>query len=192
MTDDSTQFLVLNGIHTAGKTTIGSHLADEGYDYYPEIAAQLIEQEGFAGSTSGTDQFQRTVYERECERDARLLDEGRNAVIETWHPGTIAHAMEVASRELVERMQNHLEETLSRTDVEVTAVFLSVPPERIPERSDRFDEADADVIDFYERVRDNTKAVYCEYDIPHVEVETDGDVETAKQRVRSLTEDVFR
>jgi len=191
MTEDVTRFLVLNGIHTAGKTTIGRYLEDEGYDYRPEIAAQLIEQEEFTGSTAGTEKFQRTVYERECERDTRLVDAGQSAVIETWHPGSIAHAMEVASRQLVERMEQYLVEMLDRPDVEVTAVFLSVPPERIPERSDRFDEDDPEVVEFYESVRDNTKAVYREYGIPYVEVETDGDLGAAKERVRSLADELL-
>lgn len=192
MVEGTSRFLVLNGVHTAGKTTAGEFLAEEGYDFRPEIAARLMEREGFEGSRSGTEEFQRLVHEREVDRERRLLSAGRDAVIETWHTGCIAHTREVVGNDLAARQRERLEAVLRRPDVEVTALYISVPPEVVPERSDRFDESDEEIVDFYARVGENIRELYRECEIPYVEIENVGiDVREFEAEVLDVAERTF-
>ncbi|MFB6185329.1 MAG: AAA family ATPase, partial [Halobacteriaceae archaeon] len=86
------RFLILNGPHAAGKTTVRRYLASLGYHTEEEVAQRLIDQRDYAWGREGTDQFQKEIFNREVERDQNLLAENSNAIIETWHFGNIAHA----------------------------------------------------------------------------------------------------
>lgn len=185
--------LALNGVHTAGKSTLGEMLeAREGLNYFPEIAQRLINEEGSDWGEEGTHDFQEAIHVNEAARDRELLtDNIDHAVIETWHPGCLAHSMENAEQDLVDEQEEYLEIFDEHSGVDIYAVFLNMPLENIWERSPHFEEGDDDVINFYDEVRDNHFQIYEKHGIEYIEVENDGDFEEAYETVRDFAYEVL-
>ncbi len=183
--------LALNGVHAAGKSTMGERLEKEGFNYLSETAQKLIE-EGEDWGKDGDHEFQQTIHETETGKDKEILESDKtHAVIETWHFGNIAHSMEIARSELVEEQKEYLERLKKNLDVEMYAIFLDMPTEKIWERSPHFEEGDEEVIDFYDNVRDNHFEIYDEFDIQYLVVENGGDLDEAYEDVREYANKVI-
>jgi predicted ATPase len=74
---------VLTGVHTAGKTTIGHHVEQRGFIFFPEIAVEAI---AGAQPWSLPARFDDTVISRELERDAELRLQSQVFFVETDLP----------------------------------------------------------------------------------------------------------
>jgi thymidylate kinase len=88
--------LVLIGPHSAGKTTLGTRLADRlGLPFYDEIGARMRADVQSADPSAHAmrrqELFDLEVQCREIERDVRAV---APRVVETWHPGNLAYALE--------------------------------------------------------------------------------------------------
>lgn len=84
--------IVLVGCHGAGKTTIGTMLAQRlGLPFHDEIGRSLAEDRRWRASGTAADAqpaFDDEVFRREIARDRHVG--GR--VVETWHAGNLAYA----------------------------------------------------------------------------------------------------
>jgi len=160
--------LVLTGIHTAGKSTVGAALDAAGYRYDPEIADQLI-QEGHDGSVDGDDAFQELVFEEEARRDRQR--EG-SAVVETWHIGNLAHAYQQAGEDLQERQEEYLSAAAETDGLDVYGLHLGVPTDEIWERTDHFEDEDPAVEEFYARIDTDIRELYEDHGIPYATIDT--------------------
>lgn len=184
--------LALNGVHTAGKSTIGEMMQErEDIDYRKEVAQKLIEEDGEDWGDESDTAFQRRIFEEESERDDQILSEkGENdlVVVETWHYGEIAHDIEVADQDLVSEHMNYLEGLHQRDDVDIFAAFLDMPLENIWDRSDHFERGNDEIIDFYDRVRANHFELYENFQTSTVEVNNeDGDLEGAYENILNFS-----
>jgi len=160
-------FLILNGAHKAGKTTIGELLEEKGFNFQREIAKDVINETNYGWAEEGGHDFQREVHSREVRRDQDLLETGRDHVIETWHTGNIAHSEQTADSALVEDQKQYLNDLLSLDNFEAYAIFLDMPLEKIWERSPDYSEEDDEVIDFYEDVAPRMIEIYEEHSIDY-------------------------
>lgn len=184
--------LVLNGVHAAGKTTIGEYLQSEGFRYEQEVAKRLIESDGYGWGSEGDESFQRAVFEREIKRDERLLATNDNYVVETWHVGNIAHAEEVASQRLVERERNYLRRALEETLQDVYGLFVRIDCEDVPVRSDDLEPPASSVVSFYRRIEECILSLYDEYGIEYTVVDNSrGELERTKSRALTVADHVL-
>lgn len=187
-----TKFLVLNGPHAAGKTSLREQLDALGYHTAPEIAQVLIDERGYAWGDEGTSTFQRVIFERERKRDRQLLSSGVDSVIETWHVGNIAHSEEVATQSLTQRQRRYLERILANEDLKVKALFLQVPIAEIPERSSHVDAADTDTLDFYREISANILEVYDAFGIDYDVIENPwGSFDTVVDTASAIATEFF-
>lgn len=160
--------IVLTGIHTAGKSTVGQHLAEQGHEYEPEIAQRLID-DGHDGSVDGDTGFQELVFEHEAARDRTRETE---AVVETWHIGNLAHAYQNADQDLQQRQEEYLEAVADSDAIDVHGLHLYVEPDRIWDRTDHFDEPDPAVEEFYAGIEDDIRSLYEDHEIPYTVIDT--------------------
>lgn len=94
-------FLVVAGIHGAGKSTATKHLSSLGYFVHAEIGWALRQQQihlAHKGSTlSGPnlEWFDKLIFDAELKRD-RFLQEFTELphCVETWHIGNLAYAIQ--------------------------------------------------------------------------------------------------
>lgn len=185
--------LALNGVHTAGKSSLGEMLEErEGFNYFPEVAQKLIDEEGADWGDEGDHLFQAAIHEEETSRDRELLqDEIDHAVVETWHFGNIAHSMETARENLVNEQNEYLRVINNETDTDIYAVFFNMSLERIWDRSPHFDEGDEEIIEFYDDVRDNHFQIYSDHSVNYVVIENEEGIEEAYRQVRDFAYEVL-
>lgn len=88
------KIIVSNGVHGAGKSTIGRLFVDRnrGFAYFPEIGGQLRREVSYNALQSKED-FDLEVIKRELARDEQLLISPNTPVVETWHIGNMAYAL---------------------------------------------------------------------------------------------------
>ncbi|MCJ7450656.1 MAG: ATP-binding protein [Candidatus Nanohaloarchaeota archaeon QJJ-9] len=180
----------LNGIHTAGKTSIGRMLEKrEGYTYLIETAEKVIDSIKDEGDIDGDTEFQRKIHRKEIKRDRKLLDKDlEHILIEIWHTGNIAHSMEVAKKEFVEEQKKDLKEKLEKDRFRIHAVFLDIEPEKVWYRSEVREEGDTEILRFYRKVKENHFKLYRELGIPYSVVDNNGNIEETYQRVKEIIE----
>lgn len=185
--------LALNGVHTAGKSSLGEMLEErDGFNYFSEIAQKIIDEEGNDWGEAGSHEFQEAIHINEASRDRELLtDDNDHAVIETWHPGCLAHSMENADQSLVDEQNEYLEVLDQHSDVDIYAVFLNMPLENIWERSPHFEEGDEEILEFYDDVRENHFEIYDRHGIDYIVIDNDGGLEEAYEQVREFAYEVF-
>lgn len=124
---------VLTGIHGAGKTAVGLRLQNLGFDFYPEIAIDLLERRlPWELPLS----FDREVFQRETERDAILRRKRRPIFVETWHVGNLAHAV-VRHRDRAEDFWSLTRQALKAFRPRV--FLLEAPVETMRQRSAYFE-----------------------------------------------------
>lgn len=184
--------LILNGVHAAGKTTIGGYLQSEGFRYEQEVARRLIESDSYDWGNEGDESFQHAIFEREIKRDERLLATNDNYVVETWHVGNIAHAEEVASRWLVDRERNYLRRALEEALQDVYCLFIRIDCEDVPVRSDDLEPPASSVVSFYRRIEECILSLYDEYGFEYKVVNNPrGELGRTKSRALAVAEQVL-
>lgn len=186
------QVLVITGPHAAGKSTILRYLAKNGFETRQEVASLLIEQHGYDWGRHSDAAFQEEIFKTEIERDKRLLEAGASVAIETWHFGNIAHCIEVASSDLVERQRTYLSALRERDDVEMAALHVSIPFEAMVNRSPHVAAGDDETKEFYRRIECHILALYEEYDMEHRVVDnTDKNLEATLEIALRFAERVI-
>lgn len=188
----TTKFLAINGVHTAGKSTMGEMLREkEGFNYRPEIAQRLIDEGEENWADEGDHAFQVAIHDFETDRDRRFLRNGINhVVIETWHFGNMAHSIETARESLVKEQKEYYCVLTDRI-ADAYAIFLDMPLEKIWVRSPRFERGNDDIIEFYESIRENHFRIYEEQDVDYTIVENDGSLRKAYEEVREFAYEVL-
>lgn len=161
---------VLNGIHAAGKSTVGAFLRTNGHDYCEEIADGLLEQDRFNGSHLGTRQFQHRVFNRERHRDQEILD-GGTKVIETWHPGNIAHAHALGHDQVAAKEHRYFQRVMTQENLIIVPIYLDIPIESMWDRSDRFEKEDRKIQQFYLDISDRIRRVYERYNLDYIVID---------------------
>jgi thymidylate kinase len=189
---ESPTLIALNGVHTAGKSTLGEMLEEDlGVNYYSEVAQKLIDEEGADWGDEGDYAFQKAIHEKETSRDIQdILSNQEHAVIETWHFGNLAHSKETAPS-LVEEQEEYVNVLEEHTDAGIYIVFLDMPLERIWNRSPHFEEGNEEILEFYDDVRDNHFELYEEHNVEYIVVENDGGLDDAYEEVRRFTQQVL-
>ncbi|MCJ7478609.1 MAG: hypothetical protein MUP63_00330 [Candidatus Nanohaloarchaeota archaeon QJJ-7] len=187
------RFLILNGVHTAGKTSVGRYLEECGFTYQSEMATQLIESEGYDAGKDADHEFQKEIYKRERERDRDLLESEMNSIIETWHIGNIAHSREVSEDGLVEEHQDYLGRLQEREDLQIAAIYINISVTEIMNRTDFFSQDEKEEVeDFFDSIHQNIMELYETYDIPHVKVDNPpGRLPETKETAEDIAESFF-
>ena len=148
-------FLVVTGVHSAGKTSVGAHLRDQGIRCEREMAQIFVEDGRYEFTTEDSTDFQEALFQEERARDQHLLAEGVDAVVISWHVAEIAHSMEKASPDLVERQTAYVDELLASDRVDLHGVHLATSNEEMLARSRSIDGDEARVCAYYDDVREN-------------------------------------
>ncbi len=159
-----TKVYCLNGVHTSGKSVVGKELQKRGYYVLEESAKTLIDQGNnpFGKGKLSGDRFQRTVMEMEFERESEIAE---NTVIETYHPGNIAHCMLVANRDTLTEYERRFSDILERR--ELLAVYLQIPFEEIEKRSKLFPKVTLEIVEFYKKLEGQLFSIYSRFGIPY-------------------------
>jgi len=94
MNKNKKRILVLSGVHSAGKSTIGKAMSnDDNFAYYDEIGRRLRCRVTCTVLASCF-LFDREIMTLELERDRTLKQDARIPVVESWHIGNVAFALE--------------------------------------------------------------------------------------------------
>lgn len=187
--------VVLNGIHTAGKSTIGSELGKRcGFSYYPEIG-KVIRQEweaqtGSLGAPAAlSDAFDLEVMTRESDRDAVLLTDPNLPIVETWHTGNMAYLIARNREHMVSEYANRFSDTLQTFRPMI--VYVTVSEETFRQRADQythFNDMDA-LFAFYQRVDYATRELCSRYNLHPIYLSNEGDLnESVTLLTRELSE----
>lgn len=176
-------FLVLTGVHSAGKTSVAEYLHDQGLRVEFEIPQKFVEAGRYEFTTDTSTSFQEAVFEEERDRDRGLLREGANAVIVSWHVAEIAHSLEKAPSDLVDRQKSYVDELLDEGQVDVRGVHLSVSNEEMRRRSPT---DEGTLYGYYDSIRENIFDLYEEFGIEYRVVENpQGELQRTCERVES-------
>lgn len=181
--------IVLNGIHGSGKSTVGSMLTQSfpQFAYFYEIGGKLRTEVNYNTMSSGLE-FDKEVMNRELARDIELLKSSTIPIVETWHMGNLAYAMN-RSPELVKKYKSKLQKQLQLFEpigftFEISPdIFLQRISEYVP--SEKLD----DYIRFFNQISQNTFDIYSSLGIKHYVINNDGSLdETYQELIRLLRE----
>lgn len=185
-----TKIVCLNGIHTSGKTTVGRELRKMGYPFFEEIGTELI-QKGYApGISEGRlpdDAFQRMVMDAEIRRDGEITG---NAIVETYHPGDIAHCHLLAGRNTTEEYERYF--ALALKSIELQAVYLAIPLQAVASRSRIFAEITPELLDFFRRLEEKIFETYERYGIRYTVVPSDRPILEVVTDVKAVVDEMWQ
>jgi len=196
---DGPTLTVLNGVHAAGKTTVGERLAGPDRPFHGETTDRLIDA-GY--DSTALDEFQRVAFAHERARDRAFREAGRDVLVEQWHLGNVAYSRNwPESDRIAAEQERRLADALDAFDV--SAVFLDLDPDRIWERSDLFAPGNEPaqwfeatsgrtMPAFYRDVAASTRALYAEYGVDHRVVDAAGEPSIVADRVASAVDDLGR
>lgn len=125
--------IALVGPHGSGKTSLGLALAELlGWPFDAEIGRALREQalrlDPGAHAARPQPAFDREVIEAELARDEDRRGRGwTDRIVETWHPGNIAYAVE-RSPEVARALEDEVQAAM-RGQPGVVVVPIRIPPE---------------------------------------------------------------
>lgn len=187
------EVLVVNGVHAAGKSTVGELLGEEEpFRFWPQTSELLLGR-GYDGGH--IEPFQRAVFDHERARDRYLLQTGERPVVESWHLGNIAYTQNMkVTRSLVTAQLDHLETVLDGVDVR--AVLLDIDTDTLWRRSDlfapgneaveRFERLSGQTLGaFYDDVRESILGLYEEFDVEYDRIDATRDTDAVVRAVRS-------
>ena len=182
------KIVVLNGIHTSGKSTVGRYLNTQGVVYLTEIAMEL-HKEGIKIGVDGSEEVQIEMMNREDTRDNYVIETNADFAIESWYTAGLAH-----TRESGNSVYELLEDTLNRKMEEFDPIFVyfDFAPELIPQRGSKlFDPVDIKVIDFYKRLDQHYKEIYDKYNLNRTFVNADQPLERVCEEVKEVALEHF-
>ena len=170
------RLLILNGVHNSGKTTLGESLRNMGYDFQNEMAEILMSGNETIGMMCAKD-FQKKVIDCEIERDAEISRCERNAIIETWHIGILAHTYLLGTSEDIKRQENYIRNFLNSGNA-VHAVFLMTHSKAIDERNTGrrikvYDSITPEILDFYTCIQEKIFSIYDKFSIRNTTIDNE-------------------
>lgn len=178
------EVIVLNGIHGAGKSTLGERLQKQGGIYLSEIGRELRRRVSY-NVFEQVEDFDRHVMNEELKRDEMLLETKGISVIETWHPGNIAYAMirnpkfaEEYIQEFSARLQ-YFKPTMVMLDIN-RQTFNSRTSENIGNKNSE------DLWYFYKKIKANTLKIYGDFSLNHIFVDGNKNIEEVGREMNSL------
>lgn len=162
------KIIVLNGIHTSGKSTVGKYLGNNGFVYLPEIAMELLDKGIVIGAT-GDSQIQMEIMKRENNRDKIILSSDYEYIIESRHTAGLAHA-KLHGGGIEKAVESMFRSKLELFDPCI--VYLNLNTELIKARGSRLYDTSCnsfkEVIDFYRRLDECYKEIFLNYKIKTV------------------------
>jgi len=175
------KIIVLSGIPSSGKTTIGKLLNKKGYFYVPEIAEQLIKK----GVTTGVDanpMLDKTIMEVELQRDKYLFSLNKNLlVIETWHPGNIAYAC-LRNPPIAKQYKQIFQKILKYH--KVFGIYLNIPLDIFWKRTVKYKrDGRQEIVMFFKRLQNEILACHKEFGIPLVKINSNQSKKTVFHEV---------
>jgi thymidylate kinase len=178
------EVIVLNGIHGAGKSTLGERLQKQGSIYLPEIGRELRRRVSYTVFEQMED-FDRNVMNEELKRDVMLLETKGIPVIETWHPGNIAYAM-IRNPKLAEEYMQEFNATLQY--FKPTMVMLGINRQTFNSRTSENtgNKNSEDLWYFYKKIRTNTLQIYNDFNLNHILVDGNKNIEEVGREMNSL------
>lgn len=163
------EIIVLNGIHGAGKSTLGEYMKRQGCIYFSEIGRELRSKVNYTVFEQVED-FDKQVMSEELKRDKILIKTEKTPVVETWHPGNIAYAM-IRNPQVADIYMQEFNGSLQY--FKPTIVMLDIDRltfnNRVSENTG--DKNSEDLWQFYQEIRSNTMQVYSEFDLSHIFVD---------------------
>ena len=176
----------LTGIHSSGKTTIGTLLAQEGFSYHPEIAAMLIERgeaRWIEGSTVSTEEFQRSIMQEELRRETAALSTGVH-VVETFHPGNLAHCLLICpDADVTRHYREHAQHVVR--EKRVIGIHLNIDIATLLTRTQLYKGRQIDT-SFYAKLGPAIQGVYQELGMTWYCINSRGTIENTLERVRGI------
>jgi thymidylate kinase len=140
---------ILNGIHMAGKSSVGKYLSDNGFFYYRELATDLFESGHKIGLNSGLG-FQYILMEKEHERDLEIKKNTDVAVIESWYFSNYAH-ISLIDKESCKTVESIIER--KKDDFDINVLYLDLDANELLNRHSKiYDIIDQKLIDYYRRI----------------------------------------
>lgn len=121
------KLLVLAGLPSCGKTTVGKDVAkDLDMEFLRESAEYLID-DGYGPGAYASEEFDQKILEYELNRDQELLmAKGAGFIVESWHIGNYSYCLARNSA-----IAKKYEEVLNNSGkiFDVVCLFLKISPE---------------------------------------------------------------
>lgn len=173
------RIIVLNGVHSSGKSTIGKSLAerDNRLEFFYEIGGELRDEVDYNSLTT-YDEYDAEIFRRELLRDSKLIDTVRIPVVETWHVGNIAYAM-LRSPSLVPGLLSGFEARLKVFDPVFIAVTIDSETFLKRARENIVPYETEEAMSFFRKVYENMIELYGRYQLNYFEIENNGGIEGA-------------
>jgi hypothetical protein len=189
-------FIVVNGMHTAGKTTSLEYLSSLGYLGHAEIGwafrQSIAYQNPGARTLQGDDLewFDTAILEMELARDQFI--QGIPYLphcVETWHIGNLAYASQ-RSPHLVSKFETVF---LAQTAKMGPAfIFLVIDRPTFMARCTMDDMDKDDLYTFYTRIRDVTIGYLEQHRLKHYVVENNDSLEDLKHSLEAIVRQELR
>lgn len=181
---------VINGVHTAGKSTICDMLTKKGYTVFEEIAGKLIreniETQIVSDGGESNDSFQRIILREEKKR-IPYIERQNQPIIESFYVGNIPYCVTSAEQDITEEVKSELLKFLENNEIE--AIFLEIDLNRIKERTQLYSDTPTEKLEEYnKRIKDETFRVYEEFKIKHHIVKNNGNINKTLQNVIDIIE----
>ncbi len=154
--------IVLNGIHTSGKSTVGKYHGERGFDYLPEIATDLFKS-GYGVGAEGGLGLQILLMQKECVRDEQMQENIEKPVIESWHTAVLAHSR-VYGGKTKKIIEDSFSESIMGFDPKV--IYLELNTKSIKKRNSKiYGVVDEKVLDFYKQLDLAYKKVFHKFSL---------------------------
>jgi len=153
------KIVVLNGIHSSGKTSVGHYMQNKGYIFHPEIAMEIHEKGGKIGANAIDIQIR--IMKQENFRGESIRNSDKLDVIESWHSAGLAHAV-INEPRSVNLLESNLEENIKIYDPLI--LYLSVDPSVILKRGSLlYPNVDEEIIEFYDNLDKNFRKIFSQF-----------------------------
>jgi hypothetical protein len=181
------RLVVTNGVHGAGKTTVGKMVAESlAIPHKEEIGGKLRHQVDYNALQSSSG-FDREVMRRELLRDHELLrDDSTDAfIVETWHTGNIAYALQ-RSPDIASAYIEEFRKLLPRFGA-LHIMFLIDNQNFLQRSTEKISPEDTGkLLDFYLAVAGHTRFLYNSLGLKNSEIDNNGEPRFAFQQTLEL------
>ena len=152
--------IVLVGPHGAGKTTIGKMLSKIykwhfDYEIGKKLRAEIIDINPDYHAMLEQDNFDKKVLSLEKIRD---IENSRNRIVETWHPGNCAYAM-LRSRKVAKSIYEDVKDHLNKYDGNIIIQPIVINRNTILKRLNESGPNKNDLSEFFLRVYEKTISI---------------------------------